>query len=996
MSNVDELGKLDALHQNGTPRGPEFAAEEARLLDELLATADLGSHATPELRPGYEMGDTEVPHDQGQAEPGSVAPQPDEETVTASSFAYSPPSPPEPTFTATTTTPSTDDEFGTPEEQHQDGESNGPVGEVAKQPEVAPASFDLDSPDELEARPDDQASGAESADDLGRAALASVLQHPDKPAETASTFVFALPASLDSTLTDPTTTSEDETRSLAAPYRDEAGESTESAVEDAKHPDEAPGSAELSSFEVPEGPSDDDLSQAEAPSDDDRTALESVTELPKAITVTESPYPYNPSPPLVLAFSETTPSEEEPSSSVPLRQDETAEAAELAVEEAEQAHELPASAELASLDEPEGRPVDQAGVAETGDDKGQADLSLTSDQPEEEVVTGSPFAYNPSPLPEPTFTDNATPSEDQETAPLEALRQDEATEVTELVAEDAAQPDEIPASIDSSSAETPKPRSDDRTTETETPSEPEQAELATAVDQPEEEVVTLSPFAYQPPPPPETAFTDTTAPTENDEADTPEALHQDETVEVTELVAEEAEQTDEVRAPSVDLSSAETPELQADAQPSDVETSDEQAQADPGLAAQQAEEEVVTLSPFAYLPPPSPEPTFTDATAPTENDEAATPEVLHEDETVEVTELVAEEAEQAEEVPAPSVELSSAETPELQSYAQTGDVETNDEQGQTDLESAAQPEDEASVWRFAYSPQTWGPTISDATTPSEDDEPQSYEAYHDETGEDTEAASEEAEQPAVLPTSFKLSSSDTAEEQADEQAGDLETSDDHGEANATPAQVVLEEAVTASPKPPATHVSETTLLGETRSRRRSRTSRIVVTVLAVVFFLTTLGAGFVALKQNKSASQWRQDDRNAVALNAGLLTRNAELSKDLLSAHAALASLNSQTANLNAKVTSLQAQVSAGGKAQAKNLERALLSQLTSETGTASNGLAACVGDMNSLQAEIDHDIANPAYRDPHLQSNTQSADQVCAKARQDNQQIQSTLNGAS
>ena len=47
MSDLDELGELDALHKDRTGRGIEFSAEEARLLDELLASADIGSPIPP-------------------------------------------------------------------------------------------------------------------------------------------------------------------------------------------------------------------------------------------------------------------------------------------------------------------------------------------------------------------------------------------------------------------------------------------------------------------------------------------------------------------------------------------------------------------------------------------------------------------------------------------------------------------------------------------------------------------------------------------------------------------------------------------------------------------------------------------------------------------------------------------------------------------------------------------------------------------------------------
>jgi hypothetical protein len=50
---------------------------------------------------------------------------------------------------------------------------------------------------------------------------------------------------------------------------------------------------------------------------------------------------------------------------------------------------------------------------------------------------------------------------------------------------------------------------------------------------------------------------------------------------------------------------------------------------------------------------------------------------------------------------------------------------------------------------------------------------------------------------------------------------------------------------------------------------------------------------------------------------------------------------------------------------------------------------------MNSLRSEINRDISNLRSPDPHLQPNTQNTDAWCATARQDNQQLQSTLSKA-
>jgi chromosome segregation ATPase len=182
--------------------------------------------------------------------------------------------------------------------------------------------------------------------------------------------------------------------------------------------------------------------------------------------------------------------------------------------------------------------------------------------------------------------------------------------------------------------------------------------------------------------------------------------------------------------------------------------------------------------------------------------------------------------------------------------------------------------------------------------------------------------------------------------------------------------------------------------GET-TKHRGRTSRVVLSVLAVVFLLTTLGGGFFALKQRDSSLQWRHRDEEALALSASLVTRNGELSRTLAQVNGSIASLNSQTSRLNNQVKSLQTQLVAAKQAKVTALGRSVLGQLTKQAASVSSGLAMCVTDMNSLRSEINHDMANLRTPDPHLQPNTQNTDAWCATARQDNQQLQSTLSKA-
>jgi chromosome segregation ATPase len=154
----------------------------------------------------------------------------------------------------------------------------------------------------------------------------------------------------------------------------------------------------------------------------------------------------------------------------------------------------------------------------------------------------------------------------------------------------------------------------------------------------------------------------------------------------------------------------------------------------------------------------------------------------------------------------------------------------------------------------------------------------------------------------------------------------------------------------------------------------------------------TIGAGFVALKQNSAASKWRQQDQSEMALNRTLSTRNDVLSAELVSAHAAIASLNSETSKLRGQIKSLHTRLSSVANAKKGTLRRSsLLSRLDNEAGTVSTELSTCVGDMNSLHAEIDNDLPNLGHS-PFLQPDSRNASQVCATALRDNQQLQSTL----
>ena len=173
-----------------------------------------------------------------------------------------------------------------------------------------------------------------------------------------------------------------------------------------------------------------------------------------------------------------------------------------------------------------------------------------------------------------------------------------------------------------------------------------------------------------------------------------------------------------------------------------------------------------------------------------------------------------------------------------------------------------------------------------------------------------------------------------------------------------------------------------------RPRLRLGVPTSVVGILALVLLIATLCTGFIALKQNTAAGQWRRHDHSE-------MTVNSALSADLASAHTTIVFVNSEATRLQGQVRSLQAQLSSAENAK-KTLSRGpLLTQLTSESRTVSNELATCVDDTSSLQNEVDNDVSNPSHKDALLEPNTHTASQVCSIVEQDNQRLQLTLRRA-
>ena len=706
--------------------------------------------------------------------------------------------------------------------------------------------------------------------------------------------------------------------------------------------------------------------------------------------------------------------------------------AEFAAEEARLLDELLASADLSSPTTPEIRSGDQTSDAETphGQLTWQAPAAVPQ-QPEELTVTVAPSAYD-APASAPTFTDTTINADELDE--LDELRQAWTLGATEPAVEEPKLVDELPASADLSSPTTPEVRSVDLTSDAERAHEPGtwQVVPATAPQQPEKLTVTVLSSGHGAP-------TDTTT-ISADEPGELDDLHQTWVLGATELEVEEAKLVDEPPG-AVDLISPTTPEVRSIDMNSDAEAPHGRRtwRAPRAVTLRQPEEHAAIVSPSASSTPEPAGPTFTDATPinagkPGKLDARYRPWTLRDTElaveetklvdepaassdkpgkldaryrpwTLRDTELAVEETKQVDE-PAASSDLSSPTTPEVRSGDQTSDAMTLRRQVTRQAEPASvpqQPEEQAvSVTPSANGAPTSVPRFTDTTATRRAAKPGKIEPrYRPWTLRDSHVSAEEAQVVDEAAVSADLGSPAMPEVRSRDQASDDETPRGQVTAQAATApQQPEEQAATVSPtayRAPTSaspgFTDTTMMLGETKKSRRRL--RVLVTTLAAVFFVATLGTGFVALKQNRAAGQWRQHDQSEVALDHALLTRNDALSTELVLAHSTVASLHSQTSELNGQIKSLQVQLSSVTNAKANLVNRsALLTQLTKEAGTVSNELSMCVGETNSLQTEIGKDLSNPSHKDPLLQSNTRSASQVCATAQQGNRKLQSTLRG--
>ena len=503
MINADKLGKRAATRSDA-----EFAAEEARLLDELLASADLSSPTVPEIRSADQTSDTEASHDQVTWQAPAPAPeQLMEQAATVSPSAYSAPESASPTPTDATTMIS-GDELRELEELHQAWTlvDTEPVAEEAKPVDEPPASPELGLPTVPALLPGDQTIDAVTSQDRGF--WQASVPAPEQPVEQAvSPSAYGAPESAVPTVTDTATTiNDDELRELEEPHRTWTLGDAELDAEEAKPVDEPPAPAELSSPAALEALPGDQTTDAETPQDlgtwqvpvpaPEQPVEQAVTVSPSAYSAPESAVP-------TVTDTATTINDDELRELEELHRTWTLGDAELDAEEAKPVDEPPAPAELSSPAALEAPPGDQTTDAVTPQDLGTIQAPVPApEQPEPEAATPSPSAYGTPESAIPTVTDTATTINDDELRELEELHRTWTLGDAELDAEEAKPVDEPPAPAELSSAAALEAPPGDQTTDAETPQDLGTIQApAPRPEQPEAEAATPSPSAYGTPTP---------------------------------------------------------------------------------------------------------------------------------------------------------------------------------------------------------------------------------------------------------------------------------------------------------------------------------------------------------------------------------------------------------------------------------------------------------------------------------------------------------------
>ena len=728
MINADKLGKLDARSRPGTRRDNEFAAEEAKLLDELLAAADLSSPTTPDVRSDDQTSAAETAEGEVMWQAPVPPPeQPEEQAVVVWPSQYDAEASSAPTVAGATTT--IDAEPGQPSEPRQAWTLGGTgLGDTQGSPQDLAASVDLSVPSSPDMPVSDQTDVADPPH--FRVAWQAPAPPPEQPEEQA---VVVWPSRYDAetssapTVADTTTTIDVDEAAENDKPRQAWSLDADFSTDEPTPVDELTASVGVSSAAAPALVAGDEESKTEVPQVAS-TWQPAAPEAPQNHAVPVWPSAYGTTTPAApTAPDATTLADEEPGQVGQPHQAWSLDDTESSVVEPEIVAALAAFVDLSVPTTPELLAGDESGDDESGQVEMTSQMTVAAPDKEDEqagpgqqAVTVWPPVYVAETA-VPTLADPTAASDADEPGQVEELHQAESSQDTGLEAGEPEPPDVPAASADLASPVGPEVSTPEKTSDAETPHvEVTSQEAEASPEQPEQETVTAPPAAYSAAMAVTPAVSDTTPPV----ADKPrefEARYRPWTLRSAKLAAEEPKLFD-VPAASADLASpvgpeVSTPEKTSDAETPHVEVTSQEAEASP----EQPEQETVTAPPAAYSAAMAVTPAVSDTTPPVA-DKPREFEARYRPWTLRSAKLAAEEPKLFD-VPAASADLASPVGPEVSTPEKTSDAETPHVEV-TSQEAEASPEQpekqQAPSWPSPFGTRTSAsPTVPAATTPDD-------------------------------------------------------------------------------------------------------------------------------------------------------------------------------------------------------------------------------------------------------------------------------------
>ena len=722
MINADKLGKLDARYRPGARRDNEFAAEEARLLDELLAAADLSSPTTSDVRSDGQAREAQTAAgDVTRQAPVPPTDQPPEQAVVMWPSQYDAETSSAPTAAGTTTT--IDAGPGRPGELRQAWTLGATgLGDTQGSPQDLAASVDLGAPSSPDARVSDQTGVADSPH--FRVAWQVPAPAGEPPEEQAVVWPSQYDAETSSAPTAAGTTTTIDVDQAAENDRPRQAWSLDADLSrDEPTPVEVlTGSDGVSSAAAPAPVAGDEDSETHGPQVA-TTWQAAAPEAPQDHAVPVWPAAYGTTTPAPTAVADATTLEnEEPGPVDQPPQAWSLDAAEPSVVEPEIVAALAAFVDLSVPTTPE-LPADD----ESADDESpqfavtpQVTVAVPDQEdehtgPAPQAVTVWPAAY---------VAETATSALAAATAATDA---DEPVQFEKVHQAESSQDTgpaggEPPAGVPAPSADLVAPgavqaSSPESTNDAGTPpAEMTSQEAEASPEQPEEQAVTASPAAYSSQMAVTPAVSDSTTPV----ADKPrefEPRYRPWTLRSARAVAEEPKPLDEPAA-SADLASPVSPEVSSPESTNDAGTPPAEVTSQEAEASPEQPAEKVTTAPAAYSSQMAVTPAVSDLTTPVA-DKPREFETRYRPWTLRSAKAAVEEPKLFDE-PTASDDVASLVAPEVPSPIETRGAETSQAEGTSQAPVAApeEPEQqEASAWpsppRTSAGPTVPAPTTSD-------------------------------------------------------------------------------------------------------------------------------------------------------------------------------------------------------------------------------------------------------------------------------------------